>query len=230
MPDLVPRNGRRPLPGRKTHDPQATRAALLAAGTELFAARGFDGVTVETLARQAGVNKAMISYHFGGKEGLYAATLKENFAGLAAEVTALSRSREPADAVLRAIVARLGALMARQPNVPRMLLREVLGGGARIDDHLVELLFSVYDAVRRVLARGAREGRLRSVDPLAAHLHLFGGLAFFFGTEHFRRQAVAAGRFPAGVRPPSPERFTRYVEELLARGLASDAGVKSARR
>ena len=43
-----------------------TREALLAAGTELFAERGYDGVPVWEIADRAGVNKAMISYHFGG--------------------------------------------------------------------------------------------------------------------------------------------------------------------
>ena len=58
------KSGRRP--GRS-----GTRAALLAAGTELFAERGYEGVPVWAIAKKAGVNKAMISYHFGGKRQLY---------------------------------------------------------------------------------------------------------------------------------------------------------------
>src|SRR5215831_4871619 len=56
---------------RRPRDAAATREALLAAGTELFAERGYDGVPVWSIARAAGVNKAMISYHFGGKLNLY---------------------------------------------------------------------------------------------------------------------------------------------------------------
>ncbi|MCP4657706.1 MAG: helix-turn-helix transcriptional regulator, partial [bacterium] len=58
----------RPRP-RGHYDAAATREALLEAATELFAERGFDGAKVEAIARRAGVNKAMISYHFGGKQG-----------------------------------------------------------------------------------------------------------------------------------------------------------------
>ena len=41
---------------------------LLAAGTELFAKKGFAGVSIRELAEAAGVNSALISYHFGGRK------------------------------------------------------------------------------------------------------------------------------------------------------------------
>ena len=47
------------------------REALLTSARKLFADRGFEGASVKELARAAGHNVAMISYYFGGKEGLY---------------------------------------------------------------------------------------------------------------------------------------------------------------
>ena len=63
-------------------DADATREALLLAGLEEFAAGGFDGATVDRIARRAAVNKAMINYHFGGKAGLYRAILEAEFGWL----------------------------------------------------------------------------------------------------------------------------------------------------
>ena len=60
----------------------ACRSLLVAAATPLFARKGLHGVSVRELARAAGVNLAMVSYHFGGKEGLYAAVVEEQFASL----------------------------------------------------------------------------------------------------------------------------------------------------
>ncbi len=42
----------------RRRDAAATRDALLAAGTELFAERGYDGVPVWAVAQKAGVNNA----------------------------------------------------------------------------------------------------------------------------------------------------------------------------
>lgn len=50
---------------------------MLEAAGRLFALQGFDGVSTRTLARAAGVNLSAITYHFGGKEGLYHAVLEQ---------------------------------------------------------------------------------------------------------------------------------------------------------
>ena len=58
-----------------------SRSRILAAATPMFARHGLNGVSIRSLASAAGVNLSMISYHFGGKEGLYAEILKEQFEG-----------------------------------------------------------------------------------------------------------------------------------------------------
>lgn len=64
-------------PRNKSQDrADQTRQALLEAGIELFAKDGFDGVSNRTLAATAGTNQALISYHFGSKEGLYKAVFE----------------------------------------------------------------------------------------------------------------------------------------------------------
>ncbi len=48
------------------------RAQLLSVGRKVFAEHGYNGGSVEEVARVAGVSKPIIYEHFGGKEGLYA--------------------------------------------------------------------------------------------------------------------------------------------------------------
>jgi AcrR family transcriptional regulator len=64
---------RAPAPGQRHVDGDRTRAALLDAALEEFAAKGFAGARVRDIADRAGVSKDLIAYHFGGKEGLYLA-------------------------------------------------------------------------------------------------------------------------------------------------------------
>jgi TetR/AcrR family transcriptional regulator len=62
---------RAPAPGQRQVDGDRTRAALLDAALEEFAAKGFAGARVRDIAQRAGVSKDLIAYHFGGKDGLY---------------------------------------------------------------------------------------------------------------------------------------------------------------
>jgi AcrR family transcriptional regulator len=53
-------------PARKTAAAVSTRDAVFDSAASQFARGGFDGVSVDDIARDAGVNKAMIYYHFAG--------------------------------------------------------------------------------------------------------------------------------------------------------------------
>jgi AcrR family transcriptional regulator len=56
---------------------EATRQALLEAAVGVFARDGYHAVSTRTLASAAGVNQALIGYHFGGKMGLYLAVFDD---------------------------------------------------------------------------------------------------------------------------------------------------------
>ena len=75
----------------------ATREALIRAAVEIFGRDGFNATGTRALAESAGVNQALIAYHFGGKAGLYLAAL-EHIVG---------RVRERIDPLLAAIDAEL---------------------------------------------------------------------------------------------------------------------------
>src|SRR5215831_12563513 len=119
------------LRGRRDSD--RTREALLSAGTDLFSRHGFDGTRVDQIARKARINKAMISYHFGGKAGLYRAILLSTFDAALEKLQPLQVSRRRADARLRSFVKIFSDMVARRPGLPMMLLREALSGGRHLD-------------------------------------------------------------------------------------------------
>lgn len=51
----------------------ATKAAILGAARERFAAEGYERATIRAIAAQAGIDPAMVMRYFGSKEGLFAA-------------------------------------------------------------------------------------------------------------------------------------------------------------
>lgn len=61
----------RRVPEERLRDAERSRRLLLGAALDVFAAKGFAGARVQDIAERAGVNKQLISYYFGGKEGLY---------------------------------------------------------------------------------------------------------------------------------------------------------------
>ena len=61
--------------GRRPGGPD-TRAAILSAARELFAASGFGGTTIRAIAAAAGVDPALVHHYFGTKDDLFVAALE----------------------------------------------------------------------------------------------------------------------------------------------------------
>ena len=59
------------MPRVKQDEKEKSRQRILDSATKLFAQRGFDGVGIREICKDANANICMISYFWGGKEGLY---------------------------------------------------------------------------------------------------------------------------------------------------------------
>ncbi len=210
---LAPPPRRRPRKAGERRDPAATRRALLEAGARLFSEAGYDAVSVEDLARKAGVNKALISYHFGGKRGLYVAVLESGFAEVADRLGLVGEAADAGEGLHR-FFGVFEDMTRLRPDFPALFLREAVSKG--IEPAVVPHLLEIMGITRRLAQRGYREGRFRKVDPLLFHFSLVGALGFFFATEPARRRAAAHVRFEM----PTPGAFIRHLEEMTLRGLA----------
>lgn len=204
----------------RPRDREATREALMAAATELFASLGYDGATVHAIAARAGVNTAMINYHFAGKHGLYTEILRRDFGWALTRLAELEREPRRADAKLARFVAIFGELHQRRPSLSAMMLREAMSGGRGVDPSLLPDFKRIYGAVEAIVGQGVAEGTFRDVNPLFMHHTVIGCLAFFFAARPMRDRMIAEGVVP--VPPPDPEAFVAHVQDLLARGLAKE--------
>lgn len=195
----------------------------MTAGTQLFAERGYDGVPLSAIADRAGVNKAMVSYHFGGKRELYLAIVTATFADIVARAEKLLRSSRPAPDLLRELVALVADTATRRNrHFPAVMLREVLAGGRHLAPEVMAYPLRVVEVVRQIVERGVRDGTFRRVDPLLTHLSLVGSLLFFFATTRLRERLFTEGRVRA--KAPDAAGYVKHMQDLLIHGLAARRG------
>lgn len=95
----------RPQPGRRSRKKSKTYAALLDAGAELFASRGFDETTTNDIAEAADVSQRTLFRHFPSKEALLYGDMDEAILELR-DALAVRPADEPVlDVVRNAITA-----------------------------------------------------------------------------------------------------------------------------
>ncbi|MGW0523230.1 TetR/AcrR family transcriptional regulator [Crossiella sp. NPDC003009] len=118
--DTGQRRRRSADPGRR-RDPEGTRRAILDAAREEFGRHGLAGARVARIAAAAGVNHQLITYHFGGKQGLYD-TLAE---GWRQKSTEMIGGSEPYAELIRTYVHDA----FRERAWAQVLVRQELDGG-----------------------------------------------------------------------------------------------------
>ena len=104
-------------------DARATRQAILAAASEIFAAEAYAAVNVGDVAKRAGVAHGSVFYHFKDKRGLYVATLVSLLSALDRHVAPPAATAGSTAEMIRETLARYFEYVGRYPAVMTTLLR-----------------------------------------------------------------------------------------------------------
>lgn len=132
--------------------------------TVAFADRGVAGTSLDDLARQLGVTKQTILYHFGSKEGLLSAVLSGAANELLGVLDAASTASRAGWDRVEATVRAAFALAVARPELLG-LLRELSRLGPARSEQVVAVLQPMIDAAVGELEDGMAAGRYRRSDP-----------------------------------------------------------------
>jgi len=221
LPDPVRRRpgptGRR---GRARQPLGDSRAALLRAAATAFSERGFDGVTVDEIARRAAINKAMIYYHFDDKLALYREIVRDMLRHVGRRVADIVASSDPPARKLDRFIETFVVAADERPYFPTMMLREISEGAPRLDADTLKLIRDVFLAFGRILAEGSTTGVFRAIHPVLAYITVIGPLMFNAARE---RVAARPGRanLPMFVSIPHHD-VMRHMQQVARGMLAKD--------
>jgi AcrR family transcriptional regulator len=106
------------------------RAQLLALGVEAFSERPYDEVSIDDVARKAGISKGLLYHYFATKRDFYAATVREGARQLV-ETTDVSPEAPPLERLERGLDAYLDYVL-RHSRAYVALLRSGIGSDPEV--------------------------------------------------------------------------------------------------
>src|SRR5208282_1924559 len=149
--------------------------AILDVAVRVFRERGYDGSSLDDVARAAGITKASIYYHVRSKEELLARGVGRALDALFAVLDERPAKTGRAAARLRYIVHRTIEITVDQLPEVALLLR--VRGNTPVERRIMERRRAFDHLIARVMRNAQRQGDLRAdVDPRLATRLLFGML------------------------------------------------------
>jgi len=194
------------------------RADLLAAASAAFSARGFAGVSLRDVAKDAGTTAAMVAYYFGDKHGLLAALLESALGDVLARVRSAFAARVAAGAAsapLDVFLAIAHEALGASPWIPQLIVREVFTEGAPFRERFIDSYAKPMSRLLRTALRSEiAAGRLRAdLDVDLAFASLVGMAAFPFLAQPVLERALGFA-----YDAPFRARLASHTQRLFLEG------------
>lgn len=141
----------------------STKDRIMDTAKKLFAEKGFGAVSVRDITGAASVNTSMISYYFGGKEGLYEAIFEKEFISM----FGFLKDREALEAMaprerISLLVERIVDMHTHHPEVARLVHHEMLQPTRMYSEKIVKTISLLAQNLRKAFDEGKEIGQFRS--------------------------------------------------------------------
>ena len=186
------------------------RRLILDAAVRVFARTGYHSCRVGDITEEAGVAHGLLYHYFASKEEVLETVFRDTWTEVLDAFTAVERSDEPPREQLRHVAAILLRAWRRDPDLVRVLVREV-ARSPQVQSKVDEL-GQAFKAIERIVAAGQAAGAFRS--DLDAKLLSW----IFYGAIEEILTGWVLGQLPDGDEDVA--RAEQTVVEVLCEGLA----------
>jgi AcrR family transcriptional regulator len=160
---------------------EITRQKLIDAGIRLFSGNGYEATSTRQVQTAAGVQRNLITYHFGSKEAFWKACVAELFGEMVETISpAMTQARdiEPGERI-RFLIRRFVRASAAHPEITRIMFDEGRTDSWRLGWIIDNYVRQFHQTVAALHEQGAREGTIPALSVSQFYYALVGSAAVF---------------------------------------------------
>jgi TetR/AcrR family transcriptional regulator len=159
----------------------STADEILKGAIAEFAEHGLAGARVDRIARRAGVNKAMIYYHFSSKEALYQAVIDSKLRLISDCIHTALDDGDSAEAVFLKVSHFYVSVLRQSAEMRPIMMRELAGGARYLREAFGKYIGgkSLPFRLKALIEQGKESGSYRDVDSRQAIISFIGMNLFF---------------------------------------------------
>jgi AcrR family transcriptional regulator len=191
-----------------------TREQLLESATKLFAARGFYGASLASIADELGLTKQALLHHFGRKEKLYAEILSRISDRMLGCVKAARADHQAPQEQLLAALLSIYHLSLETPHETRIIMRELLDSERRVSEVHSWYLRPFLDSLIQITRSIPGKQSLNRTDALTRVYPMLGAMSYFIVSDVVLQQMYGKTNY-ARMQRSYPEEIRKQVRDLV---------------
>lgn len=194
-------------------DQQDLKKQILDTAEQLFSDSGYAATSIRRIADGSGVNPALVHYYFGNKKLLLQSVLERAVEPMG---RAIAEMKDRPEVSPEMIAGLLISMAAEHPNIPRLLIREVLLPGGEMQQHFTKNMAPhLGGALPGLLSREKSAGRLRAdADPAVSAMLVIAMCIFPFVARALTEPALGINYDDKGI-----EFLSQQISQLLNHGM-----------
>lgn len=192
---------------------QDLKIGILDVAEQLFSEHGYAATSIRQIAEQTGVNPALVHYYFSSKKNLLKKVMERVLAPVGLAIAALGEGRQASP---ENVASLLLSMLAAHPNMPRLLIREVMLPGGQMQEYFIaNLAPHLGGALPELLEKEKSAGRMRQdADPAISAMLIMALCAFPFVARTLAEPVLGISYDKDGI-----ESLNQHITRLLRHGM-----------
>ena len=112
-----------------------TQKLILDAAMKVFTQRGFDGARTEEIAKEAGINRALLHYYYRDKQTIFNMIFEERFKEFFVGIFQIFSSDQPILEKIRLLIDHEISMLLKHPDLARFIITEVANRPERLIEY-----------------------------------------------------------------------------------------------
>ncbi len=161
---------------------------IIKVASKYFSEVGYEKAVLEDVAKEVGISKAAIYYHFKDKYALYEAVLCSRFKELAKTICEIDASN-PINA-LKEYIEKFGNFLIEKPCFSAIFARELADGAVNMPKECIKQMSLNLKKLSQILQEGKKQGVFENENPFMVQLMIVSPLINYRTTKKLRETVM----------------------------------------
>lgn len=190
---------------------------ILKLALKSFAARGYGGVSLHSIAKEKGIAVSLLTYHFKTKEKLWQQSMTLVGQEIYGELQTLFEMIDDYDGMekLRIFNKKIVHFSARRPEFQQCIVQEVFSNNTRSNWLIEELLRPIFAFMEGIIKEEQAKGMIKKVPQANLSSFIIGSITTLFSRSYQMQKAYNIDPFD----PAQVDLHVEVINDLIFNGL-----------